>query len=120
MSGDVTPSGDALRHDLTQLRRTVAKLAEDHAALALRVHAPVVPSGVPTITCGACGLTLAFIDLSDAEVRLRVGGMLVFVQLTEHGHLTMTCPACARYESVKGSDVHQLVRDVREQAARQQ
>lgn len=99
-----------------QLRRTVAKLAEQQAATALSVHAPFAPKGVPTITCGGCGLTLAYIDLADAEVRLRVGGMLVFVQLTEGGHLTMTCPACVRYESVKGSEVVQLVKDVRAKA----
>lgn len=107
---------DALWHELMQLRRTVAKLAEQQAATALSVHAPFAPKGVPTITCGGCGLTLAYIDLADAEVRLRVGGMLVFAQLTEGGHLTMTCPACVRYESVKGSEVVQLVKDVRAKA----
>jgi len=111
-----SPSTDAVRHEVMELRRAVAKLTEQQAAMALSGHAPFSPKGVPTITCGACGLTLAYIDLIDAEVRLRVGGMLVFAQLTERGHMTLTCPACVRYESVKGSEVVELVNDVKAKA----
>lgn len=117
--GDDAPTthSESVQHELVQLRRAVAQLREQQAALALSSHAPVSPKGVPTISCGACNLTLAYIDLADGEVRVRIGGMLVFVQLTEHGHLTMTCPACYRYESVKGSEVAALVRDINAKAA---
>jgi hypothetical protein len=108
-----SPSMDAMRREVMELRRSVAKLTEQQAAMAISGHAPFAPKGVPTITCGGCGLTLAYIDLIDAEVRLRVGGMLVFVQLTERGHMTLTCPACVRYESVKGSEIVELVNDVK-------